>query len=137
MSHPTPHSSPGFIALISILVIGALTLLIAVGVSLRALNLGDRGFAESTSASALYLAESCAEYTLAALVLDGSYGGAEERFVGEETCRIGAVENPEASVFLFTAESAVGEFARRISVEAVITASSTQVVGWTLVPLAD
>ena len=128
------NSTTGFIALVSILLIGALTLLIAVGASLRSLGLGDTSFANESSYQADIFAESCVEHTLYILAVDPTYTGDETLPIGDESCHVSAVVVATSSEYTFVTESTIARYVQRISVDAVLSGSSTQIMSWRGVP---
>jgi len=78
----------GFIALVSVLIIGALVLMLSLGASMR--GVGDIGMsiAQQHSARALSLANTCAETALMKLKNTLRYQGNESILIGGESCMI-------------------------------------------------
>ncbi len=99
-SEKTTHKKPqsfrsksgaGFIALISVLIIGAVVLVVGIGLSLRSIGETNMSLSEQESARALALANLCAEQALMKLESFLNYSGSESILIGSESCYILAV----------------------------------------------
>ena len=82
---------PGIIALTAVLIIGAIVLVVAVGIATRAVIDANIGIDEELSHNALVSATSCMENALAKLSDNSAYAGNETITVGNYTCTIAAV----------------------------------------------
>jgi len=77
-----------YIALITILIISAVTLLIAASSSLFGVSETDMGLIEDQSTQSYYLANACAEYSLEKLKNNINYAGNETLDISDGSCYI-------------------------------------------------
>jgi len=77
-----------YIALITILIISAVTLLIAVSSSLFGISETDMGLIEDQSTQSYYLANACVEYSLEKLKNNINYTGNETLDIDDGSCYI-------------------------------------------------
>lgn len=107
----------GFIALISVLVVGALVLVVSVGVASRSLSESQSSFAEQQSGRAFSLATLCAETALLKLqnVLD--YSGSESILTGGNSCSILLIGGSGNINRTLKALSTVSGYTRKVQVE--------------------
>ena len=82
----------GFIAMVSVLIIGALVLMLSVGASMRGVGDISMSIAQQHSARALSLSNTCAETALMKLKNTLRYQGNESILFGGESCMIYPVE---------------------------------------------
>jgi len=79
----------GFIALVSVLILGAVLLAVSIGLSLRGTSESVVALGEELSMRALMLAEGCAEHAVLRLVGDLNYSGNETIIVeGSDACSV-------------------------------------------------
>lgn len=106
--YATRSASRGFIALISIIIISAILMLVAVTLSFTGFygryNALDSEFKERS----LALAEACAEEAILKIVMDAGYFGSETVEVEDEQCTIGAI-TVLGNIKTFRAEAVFGE----------------------------
>ena len=82
-------TAPGFVALITVLIVMALGVLLAVGLSLRSVDSGNTLVADLDGVRAHYAASYCAEYALDRLKNSSSYVGNAMRILDNgDTCFI-------------------------------------------------
>ncbi|MCD6550624.1 hypothetical protein J7K24_03740 [bacterium] len=86
------QKSNGYIALISVLIISAVVLLVAINASLFGISESDVAAREYQSSKAFYLAMLCAEDGLMKLKEDINYGGNETLNIGDGQCSILPIE---------------------------------------------
>ena len=85
----TLHSSkPGFVFLLSVLVIGAIVIGMATSLILLGVGAQQSGFTVGKTAQAFEYAETCAERALRSLRLDLSYDGGEAFTFSDGSCVI-------------------------------------------------
>lgn len=77
-----------YIALITILIISAVTLLIAASAGLFGISETDMGLIEDQSTQSYYLANACAEYALERLKNNINYAGDETLDIDDGSCYI-------------------------------------------------
>ncbi len=77
-----------YIALITILIISAVTLLIAASAGLFGISETDMGLIEDQSTQSYYLANACAEYALERLKNNVNYAGDETLDIDDGSCYI-------------------------------------------------
>ena len=82
----------GFIALTTVLIISALTLMVGISISLGSIGEIKMGLQRSLSSQSYYLANLCAEQTLMKLKEDSSYLGNEIINVSNGSCTILLIE---------------------------------------------
>lgn len=122
----------GFIALTTILIMGALMLSIGIGLTLRAISEGDMSSGAEFSARAKALAEACAETAVFRLKNNLSYSGNETIIViGSDTCDILSVEGIGNSNRVIKTQSAVMGYKRKIKV-VIAQVSPLQISQWGL-----
>ncbi|PIP30120.1 hypothetical protein COU12_01720 [Candidatus Jorgensenbacteria bacterium CG10_big_fil_rev_8_21_14_0_10_54_38] len=124
-----PRGEAGFIALISMLIIGALVLVVSVGVSLRSLGEADVSSGKEMAHRALALANLCAEAGLMKVISILNYAGGESIIVDGESCDILAVEGSGNSKTLKT-ESTVSGYTRKLKVSISQISPAVTVSGW-------
>ena len=96
----------GFIALISILIIGAITLAVSIGVSLRSIGETKMSLDEQESHRALALSNLCAEQALIKLTSVLNYSGNESIIVNsDEKCYIWPVSGAGNTARVVTAQA--------------------------------
>lgn len=78
----------GFVAIVSVLVIGAIGVTVSVSLLLFGIASIQNGSAQEESAGARYMADSCAEYALQRLLEDPSYQGGETLDVDGRSCEV-------------------------------------------------
>ncbi len=120
----------GYIALISVFIISALTILIASSASLVGIGESNVGLQESQSWGAFYLANLCAEQALMKLKENSNYTGNETLTFENGSCEIyevlgGGNENREVRVF----GSAFGQI-RKIRIEINLINPEMQIKSW-------
>lgn len=131
----THHSSKGFTALVSVLLIGALAFLIAVGMLINSLAAVEDGVSGEASVQARLSAEACAEYALFKLRQDPVYIGNESyQIIPPHSCSIGPVTENASATRSFLVQNSDGDYVRQFAVVVELSASSTRVLEWTLVP---
>lgn len=131
----THHSSKGFTALVSVLLIGALAFLIAVGMLINSLAAVEDGVSGEASVQARLSAEACAEYALSKLRQDPAYIGNESyQIIPPHSCSIGPVIETASTTRSFLVQNSDGDYVRQFAVVVELSASSTRVLEWTLVP---
>lgn len=119
----------GYIALISILIIGVLVLMISVGVSLRSIGETNMSLGEEKAHRALALADLCAEKGLMKIVSVLNYAGNESMIVNGESCDILPVEGSGNSKTLKT-KSTISGHTRKLKVSISQISPVMTVSGW-------
>lgn len=82
----------GFIAITTVLIVSALTLMIGISISLGSISEIKMGLQRSLSSQSYYLANLCAEQTLMKLKEDSNYSGDEIINVSNGSCTILPIE---------------------------------------------
>ena len=121
---------PGYVFLVSVLVIGAIASTTAVSLVLVGLAAGQTGFAVSQSAQALGNANTCLERTLRSLRLDLTYAGGETFTLTTGTCTvhdIGGAGNAHRAVCV---EGQVRETVRRLQADLDEVFPAVKVDSW-------
>lgn len=129
------RTESGYIALISVLVAGALMLLVGIGSSLRGIDTLNAVSGEESSLRAQFLADACAEEALMRLKGDLAYGGNETIIVGGgETCRILPLSGTGNVDRVITTEGVVNNYVRNVRVDIAAVNPSLVIRTWTVVP---
>jgi len=102
---------PGTIALISLLIITAVTLAIGLSMNLLGLDEMRMGFRESKSSEAYYVVESCMEEALVRLKREANYSSGILQ-IGDGSCNINIVAN--GSQRTITVTGTVDQLIRKI-----------------------
>jgi len=120
----------GFIALTSILIIGALVLAVAIGVSLRSISESRMSLGEQESHRALALANLCAEQALMRLESILNYNGNESIIIEEESCDILAIEGLGNVDRTIKTQSTVSGYTKKVKIEVSQVSPTIQISSW-------
>ncbi|MFC1802139.1 hypothetical protein ACFLY7_01735 [Patescibacteria group bacterium] len=123
-------TNSGFVGLISVLVVGALILTIAIGSSLRSIGETNMAFGEQEGNRALAMAEMCAEYGLMRLESLFNYSGNESLNVDGETCYIGTVTGSGNFNRSLTASSTVSNYVKTVEVVVYRISPNMEITSW-------
>lgn len=127
----TRTSQHGMIAILAVLILGAVALGIGVGVSLRSIADTQISLEEELAFRATMLAHSCAEQALLELVYDPLYVGPETISIDGDTCTINTITTPAPDQRLVQTWSTIAGYTRRVVVEVEnITVSPIDVGTW-------
>ena len=125
------QNSSGFIALISVSIIGALLLVLAVGVSLRSISEGQMSLSEQFSGEASALAMACCEYGLIQLKNDLDYPGQETITIAQgKDCDILDIEGAGNENRVLKAQASSNGYFKKIRVEIAVINPLTEVISW-------
>lgn len=133
----TPTSqSPGYILLISILIIGTIASAVVVSLMLLGTGAARTGFAIEQSAKAIALSQACSEYALLKLRTNPAYGGDEivTTFVGGGACEILTTGGAGNNNRILCTEAVVGTVSRRMEIIVQQLLPKTLVYSWQEVP---
>ena len=122
--------SEGFIALISILIVGGLILTVSIGVSLRSIGETEMSFGEQESNKALALANLCAEQALMKLESILNYSGSESIIVGGSPCDILAIDGSGNLNRTVKSQSTVSGYTRKVKVEVSQISPTMRITSW-------
>lgn len=120
----------GFIALISIIIIGAVILAVTIGLSLRSIGETDMALSGELSNRALALADACAEDALLKLKNDLNYSGNESIIIGGESCDILAIGGSGNFNRTINTQSAVSGYTKKIKVEVPQISPAMEIASW-------
>jgi hypothetical protein len=124
----------GFIALISILIIGALILAVSIGVSLRSIDETTMSMDQQESNRALALADLCAEQALMKLESVLNYAGSESITVDGDTCDILLITGSGNLNRTIKTQSTVSGYTRKVKLEVLQISPTMQISSWETVP---
>jgi len=124
------NNQEGFIALISILIIGAVVLVISIGLSLRSIGETDMSLGEQESHRALALANLCAEQALMKFESTLNYSGSESIIIGNESCDILAVSGSGNLNRTIQTQSTVSNYTRKVQVVVSQISPTMQLTSW-------
>lgn len=121
----------GFIALVSILIVGALVLVVSIGVSLRAIGETQMSLGQEFGNRARVLADACAEYALMQLKNNLQYSGNETILLDEtDSCDILPVEGSGNENRTVKTQATSTGFMRKIHIEIARVNPTTQITLW-------
>ena len=119
----------GFIALTSVVIIGAVIVLLIIGIFKGAVGEMERGEAKEKSEQALSLANLCMETALNELRQDfAGYGGDEIITVGGEECYISSVNR--ASGTIVETEGEFAGYTKKTQAEVEQVSGKIEIIGW-------
>lgn len=121
---------PGYVFLITVLVIGAIAATTAVSLVLLGLAAGQTGLTVAQSAQALANASTCAERTLRSLRLDPTYAGDETATLDRGTCTVLPVGGWGNEHRVLCMEGGVQNIVRRLEIELDEVFPSVKVRSW-------
>lgn len=108
----------GFIVLTSVIIIGAVVLLIGMGVVMRSIGETDMSQNEELSTRALTFANSCAELAVIKLRNNFNYSGNEDIIVnGSDSCHVFPTEGSGNLNRVVKTDGAIRGYKRRVLVE--------------------
>ncbi len=120
----------GIIALSTVLVIGAIVLVMGIGISLRSVINGNMENDTYRSTTALSLANTCMEYALLSLANNAAYAGNETLTRDGQSCIIQSVVNTGGVTRTVTTSATVNGYTRRIQVLVANVAPPLQISSW-------
>jgi hypothetical protein len=128
----SPHfkSRDGYVALTTILIVASVTLIIAVGLSLRSIGESQMSFAEESSHRALALANLCAEKALMKLEDTFNYSGSESINIGENSCDILSIEGSGNTNRIVKTQSTVSNHTRKVKLEVAVVSPIMEITSW-------
>lgn len=124
------RNQQGFIALISVLIIGAVVLVISIGLSLRSVGETNMALSEQESHRALALANLCAEQALMKLESVLNYAGNESIIVGSESCTIRPVTGSGNLNRTVETQSTVSGYTKKVRVVVSRISPTIQITSW-------
>ena len=86
-----PKDKNGYIALISLIIIGAIVLILAITLTFITISQTQNMISQNQSLKSYYLANACAHYALLKLQDNASYGGNETVSLGSYNCQVGQI----------------------------------------------
>ncbi|MBP9821741.1 MAG: hypothetical protein KBC98_02575 [Candidatus Pacebacteria bacterium] len=120
---------PGIIALITVLITGAIVLIIGLGMAERSMLELNTSLDEELSHQALTAATSCMERALLSLAGNASYAGNETLSVGTNTCSIATITTSGITRTVKTSSTVQG-YTRRLQVTVSNVNPPLQVSSW-------
>ncbi|PCI19708.1 hypothetical protein COB64_03280 [Candidatus Wolfebacteria bacterium] len=121
----------GFIALISVLIIGSVVLVISIGLSLRSVGETDMSLNEELSNRAVALADACSEYALLQVKNKKKYSGNESILIdGDDSCSILEIEVQGKQNITINTQATVLGFTRKVKVEANQIKPTIELTSW-------
>ncbi|MFA6588624.1 MAG: hypothetical protein WCT08_06200 [Patescibacteria group bacterium] len=123
------NQTPGYIALISILILGAVGVAVAVSVLLMGLNNSKTSFAVEQSNQSKALANACAETALQQIKNLNSYSGTGNLSTSQGNCAY-TVTNTGGQNRTVTASGTVGTIIRKISISISAITPTIAISSW-------
>lgn len=124
------NNQKGFVALISILIIGAIVLTISIGLSLRSIGETNMSLGEQESHRALALANLCAEQALMKLENTLNYAGGEPVTIGSKSCDILTISGSGNFNRTIKTQSVVSGYTKKVRVEVSQISPTMQITSW-------
>ncbi len=123
-------TKPGYILLISILIIGAVCSVILSSLLLLGTNASHVSVSVQQSDEALQLAQGCADYGLRQLRNSLSYGGNEVLSYRHGTCELRSIGGIGNTNRLLCSEGQVGDTVRRLEIVVNQVLPKTKIFSW-------
>ena len=120
----------GYIFLLSVLVVGAISLAITTSVLLLSTSAARTGLSLRNSTESLALAQACAEHALLALRSDSGYVGNETLAIGNGTCEILSVGGTGNENRTVCTEGVRGDTARRLEILIIRLLPRVTITSW-------
>ena len=120
----------GFIALIAILIIGAVVLTVSIGLSVRSLGETAMSLGVQESHKALALANLCGELALGKLQSILHYAGNESILVGSESCDILTIGGSGNFSRTVKTQSTVSRYVKKVKIEVSQISPVMQITSW-------
>jgi len=138
------NNQKGYIALIAILIIVAVTLAVGISMSLLGIGQTQASFTEQQSRQSFHLADSCLEEAIWQLKKNNDYAGNNNLNLGEGSCNITVKanrsycivpttlppKNPPAGYRTIYIESNINNIIRNLLAEVYITGNNTTLDCW-------
>ena len=125
----------GYIALISVVIVSALMLMVAIGLSLRSVSDLELSSAGESAARARALANACAEEAIVKLKGNLSYLGNETIIVdGGDSCTIVAVLGSGNTNRTIETQAVVNTYVKKIQVIILLLRPTLTISSWAEVP---
>ncbi len=122
------RNSPAFATLLSVLILGAVGVAIAISLVVHGLGTSRSAFATEQSVQAKNLANACAENALSTIRLTPAFTGALPLTLGAGTCTA-TITNTGGTTRLVVASGTVGTIVRRVSI-VVATVAPVALTSW-------
>jgi len=120
----------GMIALTTVLIIGALLLVMGIGIATRTMIAQNITLDQEQSTQALSLATSCAEYALVKLSESHMYTGNETVFFGTESCILLPIEIPDPLGRTIKAQASYQGYTKRVLVQITSIHPPLEIGSW-------
>lgn len=120
----------GYIALISILIVLAIVLSIAISASFFGIIESQMGLSQSLAAQSYYLANACAETALMKLKSNLKYQGNEQISIDNQTCMINLIEGSGNRNRTIKTYSAANNQTKKIVVKIIQVRPDTVIRSW-------
>ncbi|MFA5051933.1 MAG: hypothetical protein WC544_02615 [Patescibacteria group bacterium] len=124
------RNQQGYIALIALIIISAVTLAIALSMSSLGITETDTGLLRQQSAQAEQAAYSCLNEAYIQLMRNGSYAGGTVLDVPPGTCTIVSVSTPVPADRIVTVSADVGGVQRQFIGRVTVSAAGLTLVAW-------
>jgi hypothetical protein len=125
---------PGYVFLISVLVIGAISATTAISLVLLGLASELTGFSVAQSAQAYELAQTCAERSLLSLRKDPAYAGSETFTLTGGTCTVQSIGGTGNANRTVCVEGHSADIVRRLEIGVARLYPSVRIASWEEVP---
>ena len=119
----------GFATLLSVLVVSAIGISVAVSTLLLGLDNSRNGYEVAQSARARALANACAEEAMLQLGQSNNFNGSGGLSLGGGTCNYNTSRAPKQTV-LVTSYGTVGTIVRKVEITASVQKKSISIISW-------
>ena len=130
MEHIQEKRTDGFVALVSVIILGAIAVVIVISLLLFGISSVQNGEASEDSAQARYMADACAEYALEQLREDPSYAGEEQLETGSGSCEVLPTEVLSEGVVIIESIGRSGDAVRKVRIATNHVRPSVSVSIW-------
>lgn len=128
-SRHLPHCAKGFIALIAVIIVGAIGLSIAVALLLNGIDAMRASFADEQSSQARALADACAEHALGIIRAQTLYIGTGTLTLGAGSCTY-TVSSQGGQNRTIMATGSVGTMVRKVKISISAITPSIEIESW-------
>ncbi len=130
------HTQPGYILLLSILVIGTIASAVVASMILLGTSSARSALSIQQSADAIALSQGCTEYALMKLRIDPTYGGSEviTQFQAGGSCHVLSTGGAGNDNRIICTEAKVGVVTRRMEIIVQRLLPKTLIYSWQEVP---
>ncbi|MFA5747093.1 MAG: hypothetical protein WC926_03380 [Candidatus Paceibacterota bacterium] len=127
---PCANNSGGYVTLISVIIVCAALLMVALSSGWASLDESKAGLREERSWRAYNLASLCAEDAIMKLKRNLSYAGGETLAFDDGSCYINPIEGSRNANRTIKTEGTVGGLVKKVEIQITVVNPSTSLFSW-------